>query len=76
MPSFDNARALVHSLTARQREVLELIAREMNTKQMAAHLHLSVKTIETHRAGIMTRTNIRSIARLTLLAVRAGLVEL
>jgi DNA-binding NarL/FixJ family response regulator len=70
------ARTLVRKLTPRQLEVLELITREMGTREIAQHLKVSVKTVETHRAAIMTRTNTRSTVGLALLAVRAGMVAL
>jgi len=61
------------ALTPRQREVLQLLAEGMNTKQMAAHMHLSVKTIETHRTQIMKRLDCQSVADLTKYAIREGL---
>ena len=62
-------------LTARQREVLQLIAESHTTKKMAETLHLSVKTIETYRAQLMARLDIHDIAGLVRYAVRAGLVS-
>lgn len=61
-------------LTARQREVLQLIAEERNTKEIAHTLGISVKTVETHRAHLMERLNTRTIAGLVRYAVRMGLV--
>jgi two-component system response regulator NreC len=60
-------------LTPRQREVLQLLAEGMSTKQTAARMHLSVKTIETHRAQVMKRLNCQSVADLTKYAIREGL---
>ena len=62
-------------LTARQREVLQMIAEGKTTKQIAFTLDVSVKTVETHRAAIMERLQIRDIAGLVLFAVRNGLVN-
>jgi DNA-binding NarL/FixJ family response regulator len=62
------------ALTARQREVLTLVARGHSTKQVAAALGLSVKTIEAHRGAIMDRLGIRDLAGLVRLAVREKLV--
>ena len=62
------------ALTARQREVLQMIAEGRTTKQIAHALAVSVKTIETHRAEIMRRLGIHDIAGLALFAARHGLV--
>ena len=61
-------------LTPRQREILHLIARGYATREMAAQLHLSVKTVESHRAQLMQRLNIHDVAGLTRYAIRTGLV--
>jgi DNA-binding NarL/FixJ family response regulator len=61
-------------LTKRQREVLCLIARGLHTKEIAWALDVSPKTIEAHRAQIMRRLEIDSVAGLTRYAVTRGLV--
>jgi len=61
-------------LTPRQREVLKRIAEGRSTKQIAFDLNLSVKTVETHRAQIMERLQIRDVAGLVRYAMRTGLV--
>jgi DNA-binding NarL/FixJ family response regulator len=61
-------------LTARQREVLRLVAGGKSTKEIAFLLNLSVKTVETHRAQIMERLGIRDVAGLVRYALRTGLV--
>jgi DNA-binding NarL/FixJ family response regulator len=63
-------------LSAREREVLQLIAEGWSTKQIAAHLYVSVKTIETHRRQIMKKLDLHSIADLTKYAIREGLTSL
>lgn len=63
-------------LTAREREVLQLIAEGKSTKQIASVLNVSVKTIETHRQQIMEKLDMRSIAQLTKYAIREGLTSL
>ncbi|ODS34807.1 MAG: DNA-binding response regulator [Candidatus Scalindua rubra] len=69
--------ATAHSiLTAREREVLQLIAEGKSTKQTARHLQVSVKTIESHRQNIMEKLGIYSVAELTKYAVREGLTSL
>ena len=63
-------------LTPREREVLQLVAEGRATKQIAAALGVSVKTVETHRHQVMERLNLHSIAELTKFAVRQGLTSL
>lgn len=63
-------------LTARQYEVLKLIAEGRGTKEIALQLHISRKTVETHRARIMRRLNIRDVAGLVRYAVHRGLITL
>lgn len=63
-------------LTAREREVLQLIAEGKNTKSIASQLYISVKTVETYRQNIKDKLNLSSIAELTKCAVREGLTSL
>ena len=63
-------------LTAREREILQLIAEGTSTKDIAARLHVSVPTIDTHKQHIMEKLNLYSIAELTKYAIRAGLTSL
>jgi DNA-binding NarL/FixJ family response regulator len=62
-------------LTPRQREILQLIAEGQTTKQIANTLHISVKTVETHRTQLMDRLDIHDVAGLVRFAVRMGLVK-
>lgn len=59
-------------LTEREREVLKRIAEGQNTKQIAAELHLSAKTVETHRGRLMKKLGVNSVAELTKYAIRFG----
>jgi two-component system response regulator NreC len=63
-------------LTDREREVLQLMAEGKSTKQIALKLHISVKTVETHRRQIMDKLDIHSVAELTKYAIRKGLTSL
>ena len=63
-------------LTAREREVLQLLAEGRTTNQIASSLHVSVKTIETHRQQVMNKLKIHSVAELTKYAIREGLTSL
>lgn len=63
-------------LTAREREVLQLLSEGKRTTQIAELLHISIKTVDTHRQMIMQKLNIRSVAELTKYAIREGLTPL
>jgi len=63
-------------LTPREREILQLIAEGRDTKQIASRLHVSTKTVETHRRKIMEKLDLHSIAELTKYAIREGLTGL
>ena len=63
-------------LTAREREVLQLMAEGRNTTQIAASLCVSVKTVEAHRKQMMNKLDIHSVAELTKYAIRQGLTSL
>ena len=62
-------------LTARQREVLQLVAEGCSTKDVANRLKLSVKTVDTHRSELMHRLDIHDVAGLVRYAIRTGLVS-
>ena len=64
------------ALTPREREILQLMAEGEATKKIAAALHVSVKTVETHRQHIMGKLNIHNIAGLTKYAIAEGLTTL
>lgn len=66
----------VPHLSPKEREVLQLLAEGMTTKQIASRLYVSVKTIETHRQKIMEKLDIHNIAGLTKYAIREGLTHL
>jgi DNA-binding NarL/FixJ family response regulator len=62
-------------LTPRQREVLQLIAEGHSSKEIARRLHLSVKTVETHRSQLMKQLDIHEVTGLVRYALRAGLIS-
>jgi DNA-binding NarL/FixJ family response regulator len=64
------------TLTARQREVLQLVAEGKGTKEIASLLKISVKTVEFHKFRIMDELNLHSTAELTKYAITEGLVSL
>jgi DNA-binding NarL/FixJ family response regulator len=60
-------------LTDREREVLQLLAEGKSSKEIADALSLGTRTVETYRAQIMDKLNIRSVAGLTKYALRHGI---
>jgi len=72
----DRPNSAFSVLSAREREVLQMLAEGCSVKDIAGVLNVSIKTIETHRKNIMDKLNIRSIAELTKYAIREGLTHL
>ncbi|MEW5984677.1 MAG: response regulator transcription factor [Acidobacteriota bacterium] len=66
----------VESLTDREREVLALLARGLSSKEIAADLNISTRTVETHRANLMRKLGVKSVALLTQVAIREGFIDL
>tara|TARA_R110001583_G_scaffold111032_3_gene260093 strand:+ start:4265 stop:4912 length:648 start_codon:yes stop_codon:yes gene_type:complete len=62
-------------LTTRQYEILQLIAEGNSTKEIACKLFISVKTVETHRAHIMFRLNVKDVAGLVRYAIYKGIIQ-
>ena len=62
------------ALTPRQREVLQLVAEGLTSKEVAERLGLSFKTVEAHRAQIMERLGLENLTGLVRFAVRVGLI--
>ena len=62
-------------LTAREAEVLQLVAEGKANKQTAAELHISIKTVEKHRQSLMTKLDIHDVAGLTRYAIAIGTIE-
>lgn len=69
-----SAASVIDLLTAREREVLCMLAEGLSTKEVAARLGVSTKTAETHRASLMKKLDIHKISVLVRLALREGLV--
>lgn len=63
------------TLSTREREVLQLVAEGRSTAYIAEALHLSARTIETHRKRIMDKLDMRTIAELTKYAIREGITS-
>jgi DNA-binding NarL/FixJ family response regulator len=66
-------RSPLGKLTPRERTVFELLARGQTNAEIASELTISIKTVETHRARLLRKLNLRSLAELVRFAVRNGL---
>ena len=71
----ETRRRLLDQLTEREREVLRLVAQGLSTKEIAARWSISTRTVETHRAHLMRKLGLRSVARLTQFAIREGMLD-
>jgi len=72
----DGAATRSAVLTLREREILQLLAEGKSTREIAAALCLSGKTVDTHRRKIMNKLNLHSVAELTKYALREGITSL
>jgi len=64
-----------HSLTPREREILQLVAEGRSNKEIATTLTISTKTVETHRANLMHKLGLTSVGALVRYAVRNQIIE-
>lgn len=62
-------------LTDREREVLTWLARGLSSKEVAKELNISVRTVETHRANLMHKLGVKSVAVLIQVAMREGIID-
>jgi DNA-binding NarL/FixJ family response regulator len=62
-------------LSAREREILQLLAENKTNKEIATRLSISVRTVETHRRSIMQKVNANSIVELVHYAIRNGIIQ-
>lgn len=72
----DGGRQGLQVLTEREREVLAMIARGLSTKEIASALDIGQRTVETHRANLMRKLGVKSVALLTQVAIREGIVPI
>lgn len=68
-------QAFIPTLTRREKEILELIAKEMTTSEMAETLHISLNTVETHRRNLIQKFNVRNSVGLVREAILKGILE-
>ena len=64
---------LPNSLSSRENDIIKLVAEGMSSKEIAAHLNISVRTVETHRKNIMTKMNFQNMADLIRYAIKTGI---
>ena len=64
----------IQGLSEREREVLALLARGLSSKEIAVELDISIRTVDTHRANLMRKLGVKSVALLTQVAIREGIV--
>ena len=65
-----------NTLTAREQQVMEMLARGMTSREIADHFDLSIKTVDTHRAHVLKKLQLRNNAELARFAVKHGYVTL
>jgi DNA-binding NarL/FixJ family response regulator len=62
-------------LTAREREILQLVAEGRTNKEIAAALHISLTMVETHHTHILQKLNLHRVPELVLYAVRKAIIS-
>ena len=72
----DEPGSTLAELTDREREVLQLLAEGRTAKEIAGAFGVSIKTVDTHRHHVMDKLQVESVAELTRIAIREGLVPL
>ena len=72
----EGPRQGLQGLTDREREVLTLVARGLSTKEIASSLDIGQRTVETHRANLMRKLGVKSVALLTQVAIREGILPI
>jgi DNA-binding NarL/FixJ family response regulator len=71
----DGSEGALTEVTAREREIIQLLAEGSSNKEVASTLGISVKTIEAHRANIMRKLRLRSVTELVRYAIRNNIVQ-
>ena len=71
----DKPAAVLDNLTAREREILKLVAEGNTNKKIADHLCISLKTVEKHRSNLMQKLDLRNTAALTAYAIAKKMVD-
>ncbi|KQB99350.1 response regulator transcription factor [Pedobacter sp. Hv1] len=71
----NNTIRVIDVLSRREVEIIKLITQEYSNEEIAAHLAISRRTVETHRKNIFKKTKVKSIVGLVLLAIKSKLVS-
>ena len=66
---------VIEVLSRREVEIIKLITQEFSNEDIASHLSISKRTVETHRKNIFKKTKVKSIVGLVLLAIKSKLVS-
>jgi two-component system, NarL family, invasion response regulator UvrY len=64
------------ALTAREQQVMEMLARGLTNREIAEHLEISIKTVDTHRGHVLKKLGLRNNSELTRFAVKHGYTAL
>jgi len=72
----DSAEHPAGALTAREQQVMEMLARGLTNREIAEHLQISIKTVDTHRGHVLKKLGLRNNSELTRFAVKHGYVAL
>ncbi len=75
-PSQTSETSVLERLSAREREVLQLVAEGHTNKEVAQLLHVSAKTVEKHRASLMSKLGVNNLAGLVRMAIKHGVIFL
>jgi DNA-binding CsgD family transcriptional regulator len=70
-----DSQKLTSLLSKREIEIIQLITKEYNNQDIATHLSISKRTVETHRKNIFKKTKIKSVVGLVILAIQNNLVS-
>lgn len=71
----EHARDALARLTAREREVLDLVCKGLSSKAIARQLEISVRTVDIHRANMMNKTDTRNVVELVRVAFAGGFIS-
>ena len=72
--TFSSDGSFMSVLTPREIEVLHLIAKQYNTKEISEELHITVNTVETHRKSLISKLNVKNVVGLAIYAIKNNLV--
>jgi DNA-binding NarL/FixJ family response regulator len=71
----DQGNPAAESLTAREREIVQLVAEGKSSKEISSILNITAKTVETHRSNIMSKLDLHSVPELVRYAIRNHIIE-